>query len=164
MPSELIEETPFNFRQANVADLDLLLTKTLELHQHEDTGLLPHAEHFESKLRSWLEHCLGDTNYLFILAYDGQTFAGFVGLTSVINDNGFLKYPLKGLIQLLWVEPEFRGLGIAGQLLRMAESCLKDIGVGFIEVNYTASNQLAQSFWQKSGYSPYATTVVKLLS
>lgn len=152
-----------NIRQCIYEDLDTIVRFTLKLHLHEqDNELLPHPK-FESNIKRWITTELNNTNSLLLIAQDNQQPTAFIAATSIINDNGFLAEPIKGIIQLLWVEEPFRHLKIAENLLAQVEACFIESGIKYVECNYTASNGLAKSFWDKSGYHQISSTCRKLL-
>jgi len=58
-----------------------------------------------------------------------------------------------GVITHVFVIPEFRGLGIAGLLVRQLESWLREKNVRSIELQVLKGNLNGKSFWEKCGYS-----------
>jgi len=149
--------------QAKPEDLDFIFASTLSLHYHEDDGDLKSHAQFEQNLKRWLSLEMENPNSLFLTAKIDQSPVGFICASSMVNDNGLLEASLKGLVSLLWVEPEFRGKNIASMLLNKTESCLKEIGVSYIECSYTDNNELAKNFWSKQGYFARSVTARKVL-
>ena len=154
----------FDIYQASLDDINLICEWTLKLHQHEDDGRLEVNSNFDANIKKWLTQELNNLNSLVLIALVNNQPAGFIFSTSVINDNGFLAAPLKGIIHLLWVEPEFRQKNIAAKLLSEVENCLRTIGATYIECNYTANNNLAKTFWSKNNYFQSAITAKKILN
>lgn len=150
-------------RQAHTKDLTLLTHWTYLLHCHEDDGVIATHPEFKSRLEEWLAAELTNSNGLFLVATIKNKPIGFIHATSIINDNGFLASPMKGMIHLLWIEPEFRQQQVAKTLTEATEACFKDLGIGYVECAFTVKNQLAESFWFKQGYLPYSTTARKVL-
>ncbi len=151
-----------NIRETSVKDLEIITQFTLKLHQHEDDGEIPPHQNFSVNLRAWLSSGLKDSNALFLVAEKNQCPIGFISAVCVINDNGFSSSPIKGLIQLLWVEPEHRKNLTAEMLVKKVEACFKEMAIGVVECNYTSSNQLAESFWKKQGYKKSSMTARKI--
>jgi ribosomal protein S18 acetylase RimI-like enzyme len=152
-----------NIRECLSSDIDKITEFTLALHLHEsDQQLVPHAN-FSDNLKKWLESELGSNNSLLLLAEKDQKAAGFVCASSVINDNGFLQQPLKGIIQLLWVEPEYRKRNIAQQLVNTVELCFKESGINYVECSFMVNNSLASHFWTQQGYIVNSVTCRKIL-
>ncbi len=153
-----------NIRQATEQDLNQIISWTLQLHQHEDDGEIKTSAQFKDKLSQWLKQEINNANSLFLMAETSSKPVGFIGAMSVLNDNGFLEDMLKGLVHLLWIEPEFRQQNIAQQLVSEVEKCFESIGINYVECNYTANNQLAANFWQSQGYLPSSITARKMLN
>ena len=153
-----------NTRQATINDLDIIAQYTFKLHQHEDDRIIaPHVD-FLSNLKMWLSAELNNSRSLFLIAELDTIPIGFIGATSIINDNGFLANPIKGVIQLLWVEENYRKNRIAKKLVDEVEQCFKSIGIEYVECTYTAQNTLANSFWEKRGYEKNSITARKFIS
>ncbi len=151
-------------RQAIVNDLQTIVKFTLKLHQHEDDGNIASHINFKCNLTQWLTNELDDPRTLFLIAEDNREPVGFIGATTIINDNGFLANPIKGVIQLLWIEPEYRKNHLADKLVSDIEQCFKSMGIAYIECTYTASNQEAKSFWSKQAYKENSITARKFIS
>ena len=151
-------------RQAILEDLEQMTQWTLELHQHEDDGDLKMRPDFGSNLNKWLSQELTNANSLFLIAQSKGTPVGFIFANSVINDNGFLLDPLKGIVHLLWVVKDYRKQHVAAKLLDETEKCFSTININYVECNYTANNQLARKFWDKKGYIQRSITARKALT
>ena len=152
-----------NIRQCTLADLACITEFTLKLHHHEKNDQLLLHSNFKTNLKHWLESELNNTNSLLLIAeVDGEAI-GFIAATSVINDNGFLKEPLKGVVQLLWVEEEYRKKKTAESLLNNVEACFVENGIKYVECSFTNNNNLAKAFWQTHGYSAISTMSRKIL-
>ncbi len=153
-----------NIRECNKSDIATLTQFTLSLHHHEnDHQLKPHSD-LEINLTRWLNSELDSPNSLLLLAESEGKPAGFICATSVINDNGFLADPIKGLIQLLWVEPAYRRMKLAQKMVTTLEQCFIELGIPYVECNYLKGNSLAESFWQKQNYHVTSVTSRKWLN
>ena len=151
-------------RQATKSDLEQVFAWTLKIHQHEDDGSLNVHPEFETHLKAWIEEELGNRQCLYLLAEtDDQQGLGFIGSHTVINDNGLLKDPLKGVIHLLWVDADYRNNGLAQTLVARVEDCFRELGVGYIECSYTACNQIGERFWAANGFQPVTITARKFI-
>jgi len=135
----------------------------LSLHQHEDDGKIPTHNNFESNLQKWLLLELENPRSLYLIIEVENIPVGFVGATSILNDNGFLGNPIKGVIQLLWIVPEYRKKRAAELLLEEVEHCFRQIGIKYVECTYTVTNQLAEYFWEKQGYKKNSVTARKII-
>jgi len=160
--------TRINIREATQNDLDLIVQFTLSLHAHEDDGEITASEHFADNLSKWLLVEINNPQSLFLIAEKenskkNDSAVGFIGAASVINDNGFLTNPAKGLIQLLWVEEKSRKSKVAGNLVKEIEHCFKQVGIEYVECNYTCVNNLAEKFWDGLGYNKHSITARKFI-
>jgi len=150
-------------REATIEDLDIITQYTLALNQHEDDRLIPAHQDFEHNLKNWLALELKNSQSLFLLAEKNNRAIGFIGASSVINDNGFLANPVKGLIQLLWVDNSVRRHNVAAKLVEEIELCFKQVGIEYIECSYTCINNVAKIFWDTLGYSGHSITARKFI-
>ncbi|WP_444994896.1 GNAT family N-acetyltransferase [Aliikangiella sp. IMCC44359] len=150
-------------RQAVQQDLKLIVNWTIKLHQHEDDGVLPVSDDLSEKLTQWLTKEMQNPNCLFLVAEVNQQPIGFIMACSIINDNGFLKSQIKGLIQLLWVDEKYRKSTVGKSLVNEILTCFKEINISHVECSYTANNQLAKNFWQSIGFIESSMTARKVL-
>lgn len=150
-------------REASASDLEIITQYTIKLHQHEDDGKIKPHQNFAINLKKWLSSGLADPRSLFLIATQNDAPIGFIGATSIINDNGFLAHAMKGNIQLIWVEPDHRKKGVAEKLVDEIEHCFKEIGIDYVECSYTATNHLAEVFWSNNGYEKNSVTARKFL-
>lgn len=150
--------------QANEEQLELIHRWTLAIHKHEDDKQLKAHPRFNNNLKKWLHQEINNANSLFLVALLNRQPAGFIAASVIINDNGFLAEPMKGMIHLLWVEQAYRRFGIAKNLLTETEACLSSIGVNYVECNYTPTNSHAQSFWKRCGYQSSSINARKILT
>jgi GNAT superfamily N-acetyltransferase len=73
----------------------------------------------------------------------------YVGTILVTHDGR------KGWVNRLAVLPEFRGLGIAGQLVEAAENWLEEQGIGIYACLIEDYNQDSFEAFKKMGYAPF---------
>ena len=159
----MIEARQFTIRQAKIDDLPLLVEWTLKLHKHEDDGTLQTHPEFHTKITHWITLEIENPASLYLIAESNGNAIGFLGASQVLNDNGFLLEPTKGIIQLLWIEAEWRKSGVADGLVSEVESCFRNIGVRYVECTFTSSNQLAKNFWSKKAYQNFSISARKFL-
>jgi ribosomal protein S18 acetylase RimI-like enzyme len=158
-----MNKAEINLREATLNDLKIVTQYSLNLHRHEDDGTIAPHQNFSSNLKTWLASELSNPRSLFLIAEIDNCPIGFIAATSVINDNGFLASPLKGVIQLLWVEQKHRKNQIAEFFVNNIEKCFKETGIDYVECNYTTSNFLAENFWKKQGYKKNSITARKFI-
>ncbi|PCI73332.1 MAG: hypothetical protein COB38_01145 [Gammaproteobacteria bacterium] len=156
-----------NIRLATADDLTQIVSYTHAIHQQEDDQSIPTHTNFLSNLEKWIKEELKNPLSLILIAEivnkQGNKAIGFIGSTTLINDNGFLDNPTKGVINFLWVEKEHRRKNIATQLVSMIEDCFKKNAINVIECSFTKKNQLAETFWASEGYQIQSVIARKIL-
>ncbi len=153
-----------NIRECQLSDIDVITNFTLALYQHEKEPIIkPHPNLYEN-LRKWLTSEIKSDNSLLLLAEMKNKPLGFISASIEINDNGFVAQTTKGVIRILWVEPLQRNKKVADNLLNVAELCLKETGVHYIDCAYVSTNQLALNFWNNRGYTDISVTCRKVIN
>ncbi len=64
-----------------------------------------------------------------------------------------------GFLDILYVEPEARGSGVAAELLRETASALRDRGAEVLELEVLQSNERARAVYERWGFSPVELTL-----
>lgn len=85
--------------------------------------------------------------------------AGFVMFTT--HSGRYEETVSAGLIENLYVLPEYRGEGIGSALLEAAEQALYDQGIETITLDVMTENTAAQRFYERHGYNPHRLTMAK---
>jgi ribosomal protein S18 acetylase RimI-like enzyme len=153
-----------NIRECSQQDLDIVTNYTLSLHQHENEKGIQAHPNLKTNIRKWLQSEIDSTNSLILIAETDGNPIGFVCATTTINDNGFIAQPLKGIIQLLWVEEPNRQKKVAEKLIATIELCLQEAGVSYVECTYVDGNLSAKHFWRNQGYQVTSLTCRKFLT
>jgi ribosomal protein S18 acetylase RimI-like enzyme len=84
---------------------------------------------------------------------------GFVMFS--IEHGDFEQDATRGIVENLYVRPEFRGQGIGSQLLAAAEQRLRDHGADAVALNVMADNEDARRFYRDHGYTPHRLELEK---
>lgn len=85
---------------------------------------------------------------LFLLAFQGETAIGCVGLRGDGTPTGEIKR--------LWVAPEARGLGLADALMAKAEAAARAIGMTRLVLDTSRHLPKAVAFYRKRGWAEIA--------
>jgi ribosomal protein S18 acetylase RimI-like enzyme len=157
-----------SYRQATQDDLDILLAWTLRLMEHErveESLELPLKQDVSEQVSTWLSNLIENDNALIIIADDqgGKPLGGILGLVQLAA-NDFVDITVYGLIQMVWVDKDYRGQGIASSLVTYMEDTFKSLNIPYCEIQYSASNNEAKAFWVKTGYSTVSHTCRKFLN
>lgn len=70
---------------------------------------------------------------------------------------------IRGLVENLYVVPEYRRSGIGSALLSAAESRLRERGVEILSLEAMADNEDARRFYRQHGYEPHRVEFEKRL-
>lgn len=128
--------------------LTFRLMTILDLFNFNNVNLDLYTENFKPDfyfeyLIKWPELCI------VAEAPDG-TIAGYV-IGKVEGEN----LDWHGHVTALSVSPEFRGAGIASQLMQMLESISDRFNCYFVDLFVRSTNHVAIAFYKKIGYSVY---------
>lgn len=96
-----------------------------------------------------------------LVAEMGSRVAGFL-ITGVKEELGtYVPEParLVGDLSDLWVEPEFRGRGVARALVAEAEARLRATGIARVEVSALPTNADALALYRRLGYADCLVTL-----
>lgn len=91
----------------------------------------------------------------------GFLSAGIVRMDRKLNFRGG---NTMGLIHDLYLSPEVRGQGLAGELLDRAENWFRAAEVKVIECQVVSGNEEGAAFWARRGYAPVSVTRMKALA
>ena len=164
-------------RQARESDIPVLVDFLVKLAVHVGGGAPRTPKRKEKKrLRGLVASALAGDDKLMVVAEDSN--AQLVGMghiyiwrsQSIWEQFGDLELR-SGIIDDIWVEPEYRGMGVFHAMLRELVSFAEDLEVGELILEYSLSNREAEATWSKLGFKPtgvraaaFTSTVKKALS
>lgn len=100
------------------------------------------------------------TDRLVIATEDGET----VGFVMFALDRGSYEMAVtQGVIENLFVRPEFRNQGIGSELLATAERQLDKRGADTVVLEAMTENQAARRFYRRHGYDSHRVQLEKSL-
>jgi len=150
----------FVIREAREEDLPEMVGFLAKLALHV-SGAPPHdlKESEYKRLLRTLHSALDDPNRRLVVAESKS--AGLVGMGYVYiwrsqgiwEQSGSIEFK-SGIIDDIWVEPEFRGLGILKALLRDLVTFAEEHHASELILEYSASNKEAKAAWTKLGFKP----------
>lgn len=150
----------FIIREAGEEDLPLMVGFLVKLALHvsgEEPQDLKESEH--ERLLNALSASLEDQNKHLVVA--DTTEAGLVGMGYIYvwSSQGIWARtePTEfkaGMIDDVWVEPDFRNRGILKALLRDLVAFAESHNVSELILEYSASNEEAGAAWSKLGFRP----------
>ncbi|PSP33774.1 GNAT family N-acetyltransferase [Halobacteriales archaeon QH_10_67_22] len=97
------------------------------------------------------------TDRLFVARDDGVV--GFV--TFGVEENSYGTDVVKGVVENLYVRPDYRNRGLGSDLLSTAERHLRDRGADVVSLQTMADNEAARRFYRRHGYGPHRVELEK---
>jgi ribosomal protein S18 acetylase RimI-like enzyme len=138
-------------RFAHLDDIPFLKDLMIQLltHHQEFNALYEIDFEHQHDIEVFFQEIISQENiHVFVAEVDDQ-IAGYLLCSKHIRPN-FFTIKSKGRIDSLFVNPLFRKQNLAAQLLDKALDFLND--VNYIELEFTAENDLAKNFWLKKGF------------
>lgn len=152
------QKPSFAVREASEVDLPVLVEFLARLALHvagDGPQKLKKKEH--QRLMAVLRSALGDENKRLFVAESPE--AGLVGMGYVYvwRSQGIWEQvePVEyrsAVIDDVWVEPEFRSLGVFRALLKRLVSFAESRNAHELTLEYSATNKQAKAVWTKMGF------------
>ncbi|WP_415381858.1 GNAT family N-acetyltransferase [Halosimplex sp. TS25] len=96
-----------------------------------------------------------------VVATEGDDVAGFVMFT--LDRGSYEMDVTQGVVENLYVRPEYRNEGLGGELLATAERRLDDLGADTVVLEAMADNLEARRFYRRHGYDTHRVQLEKPL-
>jgi ribosomal protein S18 acetylase RimI-like enzyme len=103
-----------------------------------------------------LRHVVTDRLYVAVV---DDAVVGFV--TFDVETGYFEQDVTRGVIEHLYVDPDYRDVGIGSELIERAERALLDRSVDVVSLEVMADNDAARRFYRRHGYRPHRTEMEK---
>lgn len=145
-----------NIRKAKPQDIEDLTKHGLNLlRQHSDLDpYFTPADIADKIYRKFLESCLNSEDKLLLVAdIKGKVVAYAAG--EIQTRSPIFKIKENGYINDIFVEKEFRKLGIARKFLTEFKEWFISKNIEYVELSVLANNQIAQKTWEKFGFKSY---------
>ncbi|WP_405419279.1 GNAT family N-acetyltransferase [Marinobacter flavimaris] len=150
----------FVIREAREEDLPEMVGFLAKLALHV-SGAPPHElkESERKRLLRTLHSSLDDPNKLLLVAESKNSALVGMGYVYIWRSQGIWEQSeaaefKSGVIDDIWVEPDFRGLGILKALLRDLVNFAEEHHASELILEYSASNKEAKAAWTKLGFKP----------
>jgi GNAT superfamily N-acetyltransferase len=148
-------------RPATRDDLPAIVAMRDDLNVHELTGC-PHASivrmNLETFRAAWEKSFEDPACCWRLVELDGQPAGyGCIYLTSPRLN------PPIAYVQWAYLTPSCRRLGLGEKLFAELAGWARQQGAGRIELQFIDGNELAEKFWMKMGFQPYARRCVLYL-
>ena len=138
-----------NFRSANLQDslqLDNLLTKLVKDEKNNYDKYIK-----VEKINGFYQNILVNNNTKAFVCEESNKIVGYI--YCYVNNESI------GILDALYVEEEYRGLGIATKLIELAIDWLKENRVKVIEISVIDKNELAKKLYAKLGFQKFKETL-----
>ncbi|WP_282628314.1 GNAT family N-acetyltransferase [Empedobacter sedimenti] len=132
----------------DVTKLKELLIQLLVHHQEFSTIYGVDLD-YQNDIEQFFVDILAQKNIHVFVAEIENVLVGFI-ICSKHKRPNYFAIKSKGRIDSLYVESSFRGKNLASQLVEKALENLHD--ENYIELEFTAKNQLANDFWLNKGF------------
>lgn len=145
-------------REAAEADLPELVEFLAKLALHVSGAPSQSLKEAEwDRLMQVLRSALTDQSRRLIVAEMPEVGLVGMGYIYILRSQGIWEQSShvefrSGIIDDVWVEPEFRGLGIFPDLLRSLVGFAQESGVYELILEYSASNKEAKAAWTRLGF------------
>ena len=120
-----------------------------------DSHIVP-AENRGTIREAILHHVVADEA---LVCRDNEAVVGFVTFT--VETGQYEQDTSRGLVQNIYVAPEYRNRGLGTKLLTAAEESLAARGVETVALEVMATNENARQFYRDRGYSPHRVELEK---
>jgi GNAT superfamily N-acetyltransferase len=137
---------------SDLADLKRLFLKLHRFNARLDPRFALAAD-WERHLGDLGAHTPSGRPRLALLAREGGQPAGFV-LAAVHHDAPLWRHRTWAEVEALYVEPSWRGAGLADALLERACAWAAGLGMPVVQLYVTASNSRAIRFYERQGFRP----------
>ena len=139
-----------NFRSANLQDslqLDNLLTKLVKDEKNNYDKYIK-----VEKINGFYQNILVNNNTKAFVCEKNNKIIGYI--YCYVNNESI------GIIDALYIEEEYRGLGIATKLIELTINWLKNEKlVELIEISVMDKNKLAKKLYKKLGFQKFKETL-----
>ncbi|WP_305907275.1 GNAT family N-acetyltransferase [Methylomarinum sp. Ch1-1] len=150
----------FSIRKATETDLPVLVDFLAKLALHV-AGAPPHTLKIEERerLMDALRSSLSDPDKLIVVAESTSTRLVGMGYLYAWRNQGIWEQAgdveLKsGIIDDVWVEPDFRKIGVFSAILRELVAFAESHDIDELVLEYAVSNQEAAATWTRLGFKP----------
>jgi GNAT superfamily N-acetyltransferase len=150
----------FETRQATVADAELIAVHRrsmfADMGQADDDGMQAMLDGF----LVWLRPRLSDGRYVgWLVEEDGRVVAGTGMLLMDFPPHWMDPEPVRAYLLNFYVEPEFRGRGLAYELLKAAVNDARRRGIKVISLH---ASKFGKPLYERYGFEPTNEMILRL--
>lgn len=154
MKKELVI-TQINAKDSPLLDDLCKLRDGLSAHHNDTTS--------SRRFREFMIKHLGEETMLTFLILDEGKAIGY-GLAFDVIEHAYMpEWTRKGYITQFFVSADYRSQGIGEMGLNYIHDWFRARGITNVLLNVAIENEIGSRFWQKNGYAPYATRMIRRL-
>ncbi len=152
------QKPAFSIREAAEADLPVLVDFLAKLALHvSEAGAQTLKEEEHQRLTGVLRSALADENKMLCVAESSVNRLVGMGYIYVFRSQGIWEQTESeecrtGVIDDVWVEPEFRSRGVFKALLKRLVAFAESREAHELILEYSATNRQARAVWTKMGF------------
>ena len=140
-------------RKDDLSEILQLNEKLADLHAENDNYFLSGSETRDG-VRGWLESVFGDDETLILVVEKEGGLGGyFIGL--IEDAKPFVRPDREGRISDAYLEPQFRGEGLAGLAFQRFKEWFGANDIRTIRLSVHSENKEAINFWRSLGFEEY---------
>lgn len=145
----------FEIRRAALCDVETLVSLRLEMRRERETvALTIPEEEFASRLREYFSQTVNDGSFIPFIAWDRDNAAACSGLSVMALPPSYGDFSgKKGYITNMYTRMEYRGQGLARQLLDALKNYAMENGCSSLELN---ASDAGYPVYKKYGFTDVA--------
>ncbi len=143
-------------REAKSQDIEQVTqfgVRLLKQHADLDPYFVP-VKNINKLYQKFLERCLDSKDYLFLVAEENGKLAGYA-VGEIQTRAAVFKISENGYINDVFVDEEFRKLGIAKKFLSELKKWFKDKNIKYVELSVHVKNEIGKKTWEKFEFDTY---------
>lgn len=142
-------------RSATPADVSAVLpmvAKLCDLHQAWDAAKYGFTTNPAQRYQSWMaRQATSDRSVFLVAEAENNHLVAFL-IATIEQEIPIYRLKEFGFIHDLWVEPEYRKVGVARQLVEQALQQFQQMGIQQVRLNTAVENEAARQLFQACGF------------
>jgi ribosomal protein S18 acetylase RimI-like enzyme len=141
----------------DVPALVLLWKQMLDYHA-AFSNIYEYVPGCDADITAAISEYIGNAEAQLFVALHNERIAGYIQLRTMTRPPVF-RLRTKGMVNGLYVDPQFRKNDVGRQLVQAAMEWFK--GVDYVELQVVHGNNMASEFWKKVGFEPNAESFAR---
>jgi len=146
--------------EQHVSDISRLWLEFMRFHQDIDPIFTPRDGAVPGFEEEMVRRLMKSENGLVMVALDGERVVGY-SLSEIHEPMKGFKLEEFGYVHHIAITADYRQKGIGENMFDEILKWFRSKGIDRVELEVTARNQVAYSFWKKHGFTDYAHTLYR---